>query len=194
MRKAPLVFVLVLGFSTLIAHGQGSSQRLHLHLDPASTEVHFTLKDTIHTVHGTFRMAAGDINFDPITGDAQGRIEVDAGSGASGNDTRDGKMKKDYLEVVKFPVATFEPHKVTGFNASAGIQTISVLGDFTLHGVAHQMTMQFSVASTGGQTTASSSFKIPYVSWGIKDPSIPFVKVEKEVTIDIAAKGTLKSE
>ena len=30
-------------------------EQVHLRLDPVQTEVHFTLKDTIHTVHGTFK-------------------------------------------------------------------------------------------------------------------------------------------
>jgi polyisoprenoid-binding protein YceI len=134
------------------------------------------------------------------TGEAQGLIAVDVDSGASGNDSRDGRMKRDLLETARYPLATFEPQKVTGFSATAATQTISVAGSFTLHGSAHPMTLQFAVTlnragpatTSPAAATATTSFKIPYVAWGIKDPSIPFVHVEKEVTIDIAARGTLQ--
>jgi hypothetical protein len=38
----------------------------------------------------------------------------------------------------------------------------------------------------------ASRFRTP--PGGIKDPSIPFVHVDKEVMIEIAAKGTLKAQ
>lgn len=108
-------------------------------------------------------------------------------------------MKREYLEVIKFPVATFEPRLVTGstgmaFDEKFGTQTISVTGNFTLHGASHTMVMKFLVQHDGTQATATTHFLIPYVAWGIKDPSFALVRVEKEVAMDVAAKGTLTSE
>lgn len=167
--------------------------QFHLHLDPAATEVHYTLKDTLHTVKGTFHLTAGEIVFSNSSG-AHGKFTVDTGSGASGNDTRDGKMKRDYLEVPKFPVATFDAQQVTGYNPSADSQTVNVAGTMTLHGGAHPLTLTFTVNRSGNAITATTHFMIPYVAWGIKDPSIPFVRVEKEVAMDIVAKGTMSAE
>lgn len=165
--------------------------QLHLHLDPVSTEVHFTLKDTLHAVHGSFHLSSGEIDFNPQSGEAHGLFSVDTSSGVSGNDGRDGRMKREFLEVVKFPVATFEPQKVTGYNPAADSQQISVAGVITVHGASHPLVLAFSVSKTGDAATATTHFTIPYVAWGIKDPSIPFVKVEKEVSMDIVAKGIL---
>ena len=97
----------VLALTVLLAPAamaqQPASGKLHLHLDPAKTEVHFTLKDTVHTVQGTFHLNAGEIVFDPVSGEASGTIAVDTWTGESGNDSRDGKMKREILEVTKFP-------------------------------------------------------------------------------------------
>lgn len=158
---------------------------------PAATEVHFTLKDTLHTVHGSFRLSSGEIDFNPQSGEAHGLFSVDTSSGASGNDGRDGRMKREFLEVVKFPVATFEPQKVTGYIPAADSQQISVAGVMTVHGAGHPLVLAFSVSKAGDAATATTHFTIPYVQWGIKDPSIAFVKVEKEVSMDIVAKGML---
>jgi polyisoprenoid-binding protein YceI len=185
----------VLALAVILAPAALAQQpgQYHLHLDPAATEVHYTLKDTLHTVKGTFHLTAGDIVFSS-SGEAHGQFSVDTGSGASGNDTRDGKMKRDYLEVPKFPVATFDAQKVTGYNPSADNQTITVEGTMTLHGGSHPLTLTFTVSRAGSQTTATTHFMIPYVEWGIKNPSIPFVHVEKEVAMDIVAKGTMSAE
>ena len=187
-----LLFVLAALSSADVCAQQVASEKLHL--DPSATEVHFTLKDTLHTVRGSFHLKAGDIVFNPQSGEAEGLISVDAGSGSSGNDTRDGRMKREFLEVTSFPVATFTPQKVSGFNPAASSQKISVAGTMTLHGGSHPMTLEFTVTQEGTATTATARFAIPYVDWGIKNPSIPFVKVEKEVTMDIVAKGTLTAE
>jgi polyisoprenoid-binding protein YceI len=168
-------------------------EKLHLHLDPAATEVHYTLKDTVHTVKGTFHLTAGDIVFNPGSGEAHGQFSVDTGSGASGNDTRDGRMKREFLEVPKFPVATFDAQKVTGYNASADHQTITVDGTMTLHGAAHALVLTFDISRSGSAMTATTHFLIPYVAWGIKDPSNFMIKVEKEVSMDVVAKGSLEA-
>ena len=58
----------------------------------------------------------------------------------------------------------------------------------------HPLRLQFTVIRTDGLTTATTHFMIPNVAWGIKNPSIPFVKVDKEVAMDIVAKGALSGE
>lgn len=194
------IFEAVMFFATIFFAWMGSANwayaqspaQVHIHLDPAATEIHYTLKDNIHTVNGTFKLQSGDVTVNAATGEAHGMIAVDANSGASGNDTRDGKMKRDFLETAKFPLATFEPQRVTGFRADAPTQTISVAGSFTLHGASHPMTLEFLVKLNGAQAEAATHFKIPYVAWGIKDPSVAFIRVEKEVSIDIDAKGSLE--
>jgi hypothetical protein len=43
----------------------------------------------------------------------------------------------------------------------------------------------------GANITAKGSFLVPYVKWGLKDPSIMILKVAKEVHIDLELSGTL---
>ena len=92
----------------------GLAQQVTLRLDPAATQVEFTLGDTLHTVHGSFRLTSGTISFDPATGKASGVLVVDAASGESGNRARDRKMAKDILEAAKFPDLTFTAREVLG--------------------------------------------------------------------------------
>ena len=189
---APALAVLATGAQ--LAYAQPAAKQMHLHLDPAATTVEFTLKDTLHAVHGEFHMRSGEIAVRSATGEATGRIEIDISSGASGNGTRDKRMKQEFLEAPSFPLAVFEPHKITGLNPDAPTQTIFVDGTLTLHGTPHPMTLRFAVTLNGAQATATTSFEIPYVAWGIRDPSIPFVRVAKEVTVELAAKGTLQRQ
>ncbi len=48
------------------------AQEAVLELDPNQTQVSFTLGDVLHTVHGTFKLKRGTVEFDPNTGHASG--------------------------------------------------------------------------------------------------------------------------
>jgi hypothetical protein len=47
------------------------------------------------------------------------------------------------------------------------------------------------VQVSGQQIHAVGSFTVPYVQWGLKDPSTFMIKVEKEVHVDLDLTGTL---
>jgi hypothetical protein len=56
------------------------------------------------------------------------------------------------------------------------------------------MTLHFKVQSRGDELTASTGFTIPYVQWGIKNPSNFLLKVSDKVDINVEAAGRLHSE
>ena len=175
-----------------ISGGNLTAQQRTLELDPAKTEIHYTLGATAHTVHGLFQMRSGTINFDPATGVAGGAIIVEAGSGKSGTEGRDKKMDKDVLQTEQYSDIVFYPKKVIGSVPSQGASQIQVQGVFRLHGSDHDMTMVLPVQINGTQVSANTQFVVPYVSWGLKDPSTLFLRVAKEVQISIETTGTLK--
>jgi polyisoprenoid-binding protein YceI len=158
---------------------------LSMDLDPARTEIQFTLHDVLHTVHGTFQLKRGTIHFDTDSGKASGEIVVDVLSGASGSEGRDRRMHKDILESMRFPEAVFTPDRVDGKLAPQGQSQLDVHGVFQLRGAGHELTLHFQVERSGVQYTASTHFSIPYVEWGVKNPSNFLLKVDKTVDMDI---------
>ncbi len=159
-------------------------------IDPAKSQVQFSLGG-FHEVNGFFQVASGDIAFDRKTGAMTGSIVVEAGTGNSGDSARDKKMKGDELHAAKFPTITFAPTQFTGILNNSGESTIQVHGTFTLIGKAHPIVVPMTVTIHGNQCTATGSFVIPYVNWGIKDPTMMFMKEAKDVTIDLTFTGTL---
>ncbi len=160
--------------------------------EPHQSYVAFTLDDVLHTVHGTFQLKSGSINFDTSTGAASGLIVVDATSGESGSHGRDRKMHREILESAKYPEITFAPHQVTGHVPQEGKAQVTVDGILTLHGQAHEMSMLVPVEVHGGQATADLSFIVPYVQWGLKNPSTFLLRVSDKVNIDVHAVGRLE--
>jgi polyisoprenoid-binding protein YceI len=169
-------------------HAQGNK----LSLDPTRSEIHFTLTDSLHSVHGTFHIQQGEIAFDPSTSKAAGSISVDALSGQSGNSVRDHRMTKDELKAPDFKTITFAPTRITGTLNSTGDSTLQVHGVFTLLGTPHEIDLPMQVQVSGDQLHTVGSFAVPYVQWGLKDPSTFMIHVNKEVRIELSLVGTLR--
>jgi polyisoprenoid-binding protein YceI len=174
-----------------LLRAQSTPHPVTLHLDPSSTEVHWTLSGNMHTVHGTFKLKGGLITYDPATGAAQGEIAVDLSSGESGNHSRDSRMQKEILESDKYPQAIFHPLKVAGIVKPGAPQNVTIDGTFTIHGADHPLRMEAKVGVTGQDASAATQFSIPYVDWGIKDPSNFIFRVDKTVNLEILAKGSI---
>jgi len=172
---------------TLPAIAQSQS---HYQIDAGQSSVNFLLAGS-HEVKGVFHVSSGDIIFDRSTGHISGKIVVDAGSGDSGEASRDKKMKNDVLKAPNFPSITFEPTQFTGQIAGSGASQIQVKGNFTIIGQPHEITVPMTVQIDGDHGSTTGSFTLPYVQWGLKDPSIFMLKVGKEVNISLTLKGQI---
>jgi polyisoprenoid-binding protein YceI len=183
-----------LSTAVLLCCGVVTAHSLHgetVVFDPARTTINFTLGDVLHTVHGTFKLKSGVIHFDPKTGKASGSVVVDARSGESGSGVRDRRMHKNILESDRYPEIVFTPDHLTGNTAANGTAQIQMHGLFRIHGVDHEMTLEFRVETEAPQVTASARFSVPYVKWGMKNPSTFILKVKDTVDIDVRATGQL---
>jgi polyisoprenoid-binding protein YceI len=169
------------------------AQDVVVNFDPATTQVEFTLGATLHTVHGVFKLKSGQIHFDPATGKAGGVVILDATSGNTDNSSRDKKMHAEILESPKFPEIAFSPARVTGplaeMLAGKPVQ-LQVAGVFRLHGQDHAMTIPVTVAPASGAgrsglLEASTKFDVPYVKWGLKNPSTFVLRVNDTVNLEI---------
>ncbi|HXM24333.1 MAG TPA: YceI family protein [Terriglobales bacterium] len=165
------------------------AQEMTLELDPATTRIEFTLGASLHTVHGTFALKSGTIHFNASTGAASGLVVVDATSGDSGNKGRDHKMHKEILESQRYPEVTFTPTKLSGKVELQGDSSVQVDGIFRLHGTDHPMTLTLPVQTKGNNLSARTHIVIPYVAWGLKNPSTFILRVSDKVNIDITAAG-----
>ena len=146
LSRIPWVSITATLLAATLAPGLQAQQTSDkLSLDPARSEVHFTLADALHTVHGTFHIQQSDIDFDSATGKAAGTILVDALSGQSGNSVRDHRMANDELKAPTFKTIAFTPTRFTGTLNSTGDSTLRVHGLFTLLGNPHEIDLPMSV-------------------------------------------------
>lgn len=162
---------------------------MSLDLDPAQSTVRFTLGALLHGVHGTFALKQGALWFDPATGHASGAIVVDLTTGQSGDAKRDSTMREDVLQVDVYPLAVFTPTRIQGHLADGTASVLDVDGMMAIHGATHPMMLHVTVDPKGATMSATTRFSVPYVQWGMKDPSTFLLRVGKTVDIDLTAVG-----
>ncbi len=184
--RSKLVFAAVVAVATA-----STAQDTVLQLDPAQSSVKFTLGDVLHTVRGTFQLKKGTMQFNPATGKVAGEIVVDAKSGESGSGMRDRKMHREILESERYSEITFRPSRVEGKVAPQGKSTVQVRGIFSIHGTSREIAVPAEVDIGADRWTSTVHFTVPYVKWGMKNPSTLFLRVNDTVQIDVVASGSV---
>jgi polyisoprenoid-binding protein YceI len=186
-----LVVLLAFAASAL---AQKPAPPVDINLNPASTEINWTLNTTTHTVHGTFKLKNGTMRIDPASGAVSGQIVIDATSGESGDSARDKRMHSVVLESTKYPTITFRPTHVDGKVDLTTAGSVTVDGIMNLHGQDHPMQITVNLHPRDASVTSQSHFIIPFVAWGLKDPSFMMFRTEKIVTLDVDAVAVPTSE
>ncbi len=162
-------------------------------LDPAASKVSFTLPATGHDVEGALALKSGRIAFDSATGEASGEIAIDLVSAETGNRSRDNTMREDVLETGRWPLAVFRAEKIRGAIAPSGPSQVTLDGTLSLHGAEHKVSLPAKVETKNGHLKAETQLSVPFVDWGLHDPSIAFFRVAKTVAVKILAEGSVEA-
>ena len=181
----------VVAFAIALGPGVAPAQRQSFAVRADASHVRITLKTTHEIVNGSFHVQSGAVEFERGTPRMSGSIVVAAGSGDTGNSSRDHKMDKDILKVEQYATVSFEPKSYAGVLAASGDSTIQVTGVFTLLGTAHEITVPVQVHLDANSATVKAHLVVPYVSWGLKNPSFLIWKADNDVAVDLDLVGAI---
>jgi polyisoprenoid-binding protein YceI len=177
---------LAIAMLMLVPVGASAAAERVLRVDPEESSVTFRLRATLHTVNGSFAVRATALRFDADSGILAGEIVVDAASGETGNGKRDRKMHAKVLESGAHPGIVFRLGSFTGKLEPPSRSRIEVSGVLELRGDSHDLTVPVEVSFEGTTVRAESSFTVPYVDWGLPDPSSFLLRVRKTVDVQVA--------
>lgn len=185
MRTLLLCALLVLPPVTAVA------EPFRLVLDPAATEISFTLGARLHTVRGSFALVTGELSFDPDGGAASGEIRVDARSGDTGIDRRDRVMHEEVLDSARHPLLVFRPERIDVLERGADALAGRLFGRFEVRGVSHPLALTFEGTRTGERAAVTVRFEVPWVAWGLPDPSNAILSVDDKLAVEVRTSGAL---
>jgi hypothetical protein len=103
-------------------------------------------------------------------------------------------MHKDVLESGRFGEIIFRPDSVSGKLERQGDSTIQIHGIFVLHDTEHELTAPTQASVSDGRWTGSAKFGVPFIEWGLKNPSTWLLKVDHSVSIELELKGTVQGQ
>jgi polyisoprenoid-binding protein YceI len=191
--RALLPLTLCILLAQIAVAQTAAAKKITVHVDPAQTQIRWTVREDLRTVRGTFALKGGILVFDPATGAANGEMLVDLDTGTSGDAKRDQMMKTQVLDSATYPEAIFHPEKVQGTLQPGGSSRLVVNGTFTLHGKDHPLQVILQAQMNGAtEIQASAQFVVPYVNWGMKDPSTATQHFAHEVRVSVTAKGSVE--
>jgi polyisoprenoid-binding protein YceI len=183
-------WILAVALILLTTPLSAASERL-VTFDPEATQVEFDLSATGHDVHGSFAFERGEVRWDPETGAAKGQLVVKAGAGETGNPKRDRAMHRKVLESDRFPEFVLRVERVEGELADQGTSELTLDGVLSIHGLEHPVQLAISVDLEGRHFTATGRLDVPYVAWGLHDPSMLILRVAKDVDVTVEAAGEI---
>lgn len=184
--------VLCLVLSVLPAR---AGEMLVLHLDPERSSLDFVLDATLHTVRGSLGRPSGRIAFDPATGVATGEVVIDLARADTGIERRDQKMHEKVLETDRYPTAVYTIDRIDlPASLQQGRNDVQLHGVLELQGEVHHVAVPAVAVVEGDQVSATGWIDVPYVDWGLPDPSFFVLRVGKTVRVELAIAGALEGE
>jgi polyisoprenoid-binding protein YceI len=168
------------------------AEPFRLVLDPAATEISFRLGARLHTVRGRFALAGGALAFDPDTGAASGEIRVDARSGNTGIERRDRVMHEEVLDSATHPLLALRPERVEVRTRGADALAGRLYGRFEVRGASHPLALDFEGTRAGERATVRVRFDVPWVAWGLPDPSNVILSVDDTLAVEVVTTGRLE--
>ncbi len=192
MKTRKYVMLLLTVMMSLLIGSAASGNEYKV--DPDHSFVEFRIKHLGYSwMYGRFNKISGDFSHDPEKADASRfSIEIETSSVDTNHAERDKHLreKKGFLEVIKFPKATFKSTKYSG-NADGGV----LEGLLTLHGVSKAINIEIKKIGEGkdpwGGYRAGFSGKTTLTrkDFGIDYDLGPFSDI---IEFDISIEGILK--
>ncbi len=185
--------VVVIAAVVLAPFGVTAEERV-LTLQPERTRVTFTVRATIHDVDGELALDSGQIRFDPDTGEASGEVTLDLRRAQTGNRLRDREMRQNVFETERFPLVVFRPSRIHGTLLPSTVSDIVLVGVVVMHGTEHSFSLPVKVRLHGESVSAEAVFDIPYVAWGMRNPSLVLLRVAPAAAVTVKTEASLHSE
>jgi len=167
------------------------SEELVLTLTPEKSQATFRVRATLFDIDGVLALGLAQIRLDPATGAASGHITIDLRESKTGSRLRDWEMHKRVLETERYPLAVFRVDHMLGTLALSGTSNLVLAGIVTMHGAEHAMVVPVRATVSGDTFSAEALFEIPYVAWGLRDPSLLFLRVAHVAVVSVKAGGDL---
>lgn len=152
-----------------------------LTLDPASSRLQIVAAKITRSHDGSFKQFTGTAT---LAGEQVQSVnfEVDTASLETDTEKLTAHIKtKDFLDVEKFPQATFKSTSIVA--KPAGTATHEITGDLTMHGVTAPISFPATIEITPDSVTGRAEIRVNRQKFGIAYPGMPDDLIKDEVVL-----------
>jgi hypothetical protein len=100
-------------------------------------------------------------------------------------------MHTEVLLTADHPEIVLRVRRLEGELARQGTSQVTLQGEVEIHGRSHEIRIPSQIEIDGNLFTATFEFDIPYVEWGLNDPSTFVLRVAKVVEVKVVARGSV---
>lgn len=93
-------------------------------------------------------------------------------------------FNENYMETEKYPKANFKG-KVEGFSIQEGKQSVSAVGDLTIHGVTKKVTIPGTLEKNGNKYTMHAKFDVKLADYKVEIPKIVFQNIAEVIAVTV---------
>ena len=181
-----------------------AAQEFHVDLT-AQNQVRFVSQTSVDDFDGVTDKIDGYVLLDgePLTAETGGDdtelyFEVDLASLDTGIGLRNRHMRDNYLEVEKYPYASFRGRITRTEPTGNGGASVTAHGTFTVHGVERERDISCDVTPTGAGYRTRCAFDVLLSDHDIEIPKVMFLKLANDIRIEleftVSPPGTIPGE
>lgn len=151
----------------------------------SQNEIKFISDAAMETVIGTTDNIDGYLELDNTASFTGSKIyfEVELNSLDTGLELRNKHLRKEYLHTEKYPAAYFEGKIISEKSIGKDTSNVTSEGTFFLHGKKIITQISGTIIKNNATFNLKSNFSINLKDYGIKIPTVMFMKVNEEIQI-----------
>jgi dipeptidyl aminopeptidase/acylaminoacyl peptidase/polyisoprenoid-binding protein YceI len=132
-----------------------------------------------HNISGTVRIAGGRLTAAQVT--------VDMSTLRTDMEPRDGRMRADGLETLRFPTATFTLTRPIALGSVSGGRVVSLElpGELTLHGVTRPVAFPLQARWDGATIQVAGAMPLRRADFGLQTPSLVGFRIQDQGLVEL---------
>lgn len=163
------------------------------HVDPSARNVvRFVSRAAIEEfegvtdrIDGYLVLGSGPLGPATPQGDTEVYLEVDLASLDTGIGLRNRHMRENYLEVSRYPYATFQGRIESVEAEPGGGFRVAARGGLSIHGVSRDRVLACRVEPAGAGFRARCGFEVLLTDHDIEIPRVMFLKLAEEIRLEL---------
>jgi polyisoprenoid-binding protein YceI len=185
-RLAFMVVLVTWGIVCSVACA-ASDNPMQFHLMPAESRVWFDADARLHSFRGETQQLTGQFTIQrrspPQVVDAV--VSIGAASLTTSHPERDADMRRDFLEVDRFPTIEFRVDKLLTPQAAAedGTWDLVLQGKLTVHGVTREVKVPTTINIADGRVTGRGRIHLDMQEYNIRVPRLWLIPMKSEVLV-----------